>query len=361
MVIQMQGVTWPIPPHTKAKHDILRRYLQAWFPIIASTRHQRLIYLDGFAGPGEYKEGEEGSPVIALQALIEHKLWGRLRENEFIFFFIEKDKKRAIYLENLLKGKFPACPSNIKYYVIGSEFEPTLSNILDDLEEKGSKLAPTFAFIDPFGFSGFSMELIGRFLQHEKCEVLVTFMSGFAKRFLDELRENALNNLFASEEWKGAIDLRGRYRESFLLNLFVEQLKKIGEVKYVRTFEMNEGERHIYDLVFATKGLRGLEVMKEAMWKQDQRGFYMFSDTTAGQTFLTDFSSHVPVIANLIYEKFMGKTIFYKEIHEFIIAETDYIFRTEPLKFLEKQNKIVNVTNRKRRFSYPKGCKITFA
>src|SRR5690554_564418 len=27
---------WPIEEHTKAKHELLRRYLGAWFPILAS-------------------------------------------------------------------------------------------------------------------------------------------------------------------------------------------------------------------------------------------------------------------------------------------------------------------------------------
>lgn len=46
-------VTWQIEAHTEAKHDILRYYLGAWFPILARAQ-RRLIYVDGFAGPGEY-------------------------------------------------------------------------------------------------------------------------------------------------------------------------------------------------------------------------------------------------------------------------------------------------------------------
>jgi hypothetical protein len=138
-------------------------------------------------------------------------------------------------------------------------------------------------------------------------------------------------------------------------------LKNLGNVKYVKTFEMTDGGRHIYDLVFTTNGLKGLEVMKDAMWSVDPRGLYMFSDTTAGQTYLTNLSSHVPEIADLIYGKFKHKTVPRKEIHDFVIGETDYVFRTKPLELLEKQNKIVNVTNRKKKgYNYPKTCKITF-
>ena len=77
----MQDVIWPIEPHTKAKHGILRRYLQAWFPIIAFSGSPRLVYVDGFAGPGEYDGGEEGSPAIAMRTLIEHKSRQKFSDN----------------------------------------------------------------------------------------------------------------------------------------------------------------------------------------------------------------------------------------------------------------------------------------
>jgi len=45
---------WELDPHTKAKHEILGRYLAAWFPILG-TYHSRIVYVDGFSGPGRYK------------------------------------------------------------------------------------------------------------------------------------------------------------------------------------------------------------------------------------------------------------------------------------------------------------------
>lgn len=48
---------WPLDPHTLAKHEILRRYLEAWFPIVGRYSH-RIVYIDGFAGPGRYAGGE---------------------------------------------------------------------------------------------------------------------------------------------------------------------------------------------------------------------------------------------------------------------------------------------------------------
>lgn len=59
---------WRLEPHTAAKHEILRRYMNAWFPILGSY-HGRVVFLDGFAGPGIYADGEPGSPRDHYESL----------------------------------------------------------------------------------------------------------------------------------------------------------------------------------------------------------------------------------------------------------------------------------------------------
>ena len=159
------------------------------------------MYIDGFAGPGIYSKGEKGSPIIALQAANEHML--KKGFNEIVFVFIESRKDRAEKLEEVIKNTFTALPESFEYEVVSGEFEDTLVERLDELERSGNKLAPCFAFIDPFGFTGFSMDLLSKLLSHDKCEVLITFMAGFVRRFLDDLREPALDALFGTKEWRG--------------------------------------------------------------------------------------------------------------------------------------------------------------
>ena len=59
-----------------------------------------------------------------------------------------------------------------------------LERVLDRLNATGSRLAPTFALIDPFGFSGIPYALIKRLLSNDKCEVLVTCMVSWINRFV---------------------------------------------------------------------------------------------------------------------------------------------------------------------------------
>ena len=64
-------VLWERDEHTEGKHLVLEHYLKAWYPIMGKW-NGRILFIDGFAGPGEYADGEEGSPVVAMRVLDEH-------------------------------------------------------------------------------------------------------------------------------------------------------------------------------------------------------------------------------------------------------------------------------------------------
>lgn len=79
-----QSAIWTPDPHTLAKHDLLKRYLGAWFPIMARN-NRKLVFLDGFAGPGVYDTGEPGSPLVALRSLVEHRYFDEMKATTFLF------------------------------------------------------------------------------------------------------------------------------------------------------------------------------------------------------------------------------------------------------------------------------------
>lgn len=135
----------------------------------------------------------------------------------------------------------------------------------------------------------------------------------------------------------------------------------------MRNFEMiGKHNQPIYHLVYGTKHWKGLEAMKEAMWRVDRRGTYTFSDITdVNQKFLIDYSDEkhwLQQAADVIFNEFKGQAKTVEEVHKFVVTETPYIFRKSILKHLEKMEipKIVDVSGRERRFTYPKGCYIRF-
>jgi three-Cys-motif partner protein len=149
-----------------------------------------------------------------------------------------------------------------------------MTEILDELEKKGKQLAPTFVFIDPFGFSDVPMRIIARVMQNPRCECLLTFMYESINRFLAHPDSNIqahFEELFGTKEWRV---LRNESnpdrRRDGIVNLYRQQLIQEARLQYVRIFEMiNKGNRTEYFLYFGTNSLLGLSKMKEAMWRAD--------------------------------------------------------------------------------------------
>lgn len=357
---------WDIESHTIAKHLILEEYLKAWFPILTRWK-DRIVYLDGFAGPGVYQGGEEGSPLIAIRTALDAKILNP--DSEITFLFIDNDQARTKVLSQVLADRI-TLPNNMNYRVVTSNFADSLNQTLNSLEQDGHNLAPTFAFIDPFGYGGFPMELVTRLLNYRSCEVLITFMDGFVNRFLDTSHENAVNELFGTDGWQQARQISTTtQRIDFLLDFYTNQLKTRVKTKFVRTFRMtDENNRIIYDLIFATKHPKGMEIMKKAMEKVMKGGTYRFSDRSSpGQSVMLDFIDkdwQVKDGADRVFSKFRGQRVSSDVIRDFVLGETPHRLWRPFLKYLEEQppKKIVSVSLRTRKtLDYKDGCIIEFA
>ena len=358
-------VTWPIEEHTIAKHRLLESYLGAWLPILA-TQSEGLNYIDGFAGPGEYSGGEEGSPVIAIRTATQHRQ--RLK-SDIHFLFIENHPARAEHLAEVLNRRFPELPQGWSFHVETAAFDRSVSSILDEFELHGARLAPTLVFVDPFGFTEFPMATLRRILSSQHCELFVTFMSGFVSRFVGPERGPALDVLFGSSDWVGAAARSGRERVDFLVGLYEKQLAAVPAEVFVRSFEIcDRNDRTLYHLVFATKNLRGLEEMKEAMFRLNRTGAYRFSDHQGlGQKTLLDYSSGGTApwareAALRLWRAFGGRSVREADAHDWTIKSTPYIYRKKPiLGMLEASGAIVEVVGRMRRRTFPHNCEIRFS
>ena len=333
---------WPLEPHSRAKHEILKRYMQAWVPILGQSSFSELVYIDGFAGPGRYSKGEDGSPIIALKAALEQQ--NRIQP-KMTFLFVESRKDRADMLRSIVSEI--EIPPNFSVKVEGDEtrnvkFEEVVTNFLDIRTTNGRAIPPTFAFIDPFGWSGVPFELVRRILSFPSCEVLVTFMYEEINRFIGHPEQvKNFNSFFGTEAWRQITSVSGpRERNRQLHDLYLNQLRDSAGMKYVRSFEMrNERDVTDYYLFYATKSLLGLKKMKEAMWRVDISGEFRFSDATDPlQLVLFGHEPQYNILQSQITNRFQGQETTIKDIEEFVVSETAFRethYKRQVLKTLE--------------------------
>lgn len=337
---------WPAKPHTLAKHAILKAYLDGWFPILSrqarKVKHgsQEILFIDGFAGPGEYKKGEPGSPVIALRAALQHSVAFPVPVR---FLFIEQRDDRCRHLNQVLKRYSEQIrdSENVSLSRLRQgDCDIVLETMLDEREQRGVRFGPALAFLDQFGYSAVSMRLIRRILAYPQCEVFSYLdYKGMNRWIEDPAKAVGFTRTYGSDEWREAIPLPEKERRKVLLDKYQQALRKHANAKYVYSFEMFDKDGQLlYWLTFCTHNLRGLEVMKNAMWKVDKTGQFRFSDKDhPGQVnFLNDMFTE-QWLAEELSANLAGKTMTVAEVREYVLKETPCYKFKKALRILETE------------------------
>lgn len=356
---KIQETVWPAKQHTIAKIAILKAYLDAWFPILGHSKPgQPILYVDGFAGPGEYTNHPDGSPVVALasagaaiEALDKRGQW---RAGPVHCIFIEKDAKRCEKLRKRL-SRVPTHP-RVQIAVYQDSFVSGMTKIRAKLPDSFRRAHPLFVFIDPFGATGAPFDTVADILQSRCSEVLINLdADGIGRILLAEARADharKLTSIFGDESWKTALlaqnDFPTLCRQ--VLDLYKSKLQSIPRVKYVFPFAMRDttDSTHYY-LVFASQEPLGLKKMKEAMRRIDRSGSYCFTDGGVGQHVL--FRPDDPqVFAKQLHERFVGRVVLRDELCDIALLETPFTDPAPMLRELEQDAMIeVTSTNPKRR------------
>ncbi|MCH7472020.1 three-Cys-motif partner protein TcmP [bacterium] len=353
---------WPLDLHTQAKHDILRRYLGAWFPIL-NTWHRKIVYIDSFCGPGRYKGGEAGSPLIALDAAANHR---RELQGELDFLFIDERQDR---IENL-RGELDTLPYpehftvRTKHGLFHEQVEPLLGEI-----EAHTDTVPAFVFIDPFGFKGIPFTLVRRLLLRERCEVLITFMVDAINRWLTHPNEQVNAHILDAFGTDEAAYIAGQVGDRTLALRSLYQRQLALSARFVRFFEMKDcDDRPQYYLFFATNHPKGHVKMKEAMWKVDPSGRFSFSDATDPDQIVLFADPDLSLLERMLLGHFKGQSnVLGGKVRIYVEDETAFIYKhkTKALKQLEGSDTI-NVSDtkaddtRRKAGTYPDDVLINF-
>lgn len=356
---------WKLEPHTQGKHFVLKSYLDAWLPILGSW-NGRILFIDGFAGPGEYEGGEDGSPIIALKAFLDHKAKTIIKA-EVVYIFIEREKKRAEHLQALVSKWQPKLPERCKVQIIQGVFDEQMKEVLNYIEAQNTNLAPSFVMIDPFGVSGTPMDVISRIFKNPRCEVYISFMFESINRFKNtpEFTEH-LDALFGCQTWRDGIGLTDfNKKKDFFYDLYEAQLRKAG-AQYVIHFDLYEGNRLVYAIFFGTQNLIGCDRMKSAIWKVDSTGNFTFRGTRSGQLTIDFLHPNLEPLKQALQKEFVNKGwVNIKQVIDFVISDkTDYCstqVRKSVLVPMEIDGEIkINEATRNRKRTFPSSTYLRF-
>jgi len=279
---------WTPDPHTKAKHQMLSGYLAAWFPIVARGFPTKgVTYVDAFAGPGEYEDGSVGSPIIALKHAVRPEVAGSCVRVRTVF--VERDEARFEHLRKAINSRFPPKdrPKNLTIRSVNGACEDELLPVLTEVGGWGS---PMFANFDGWGVDT-PYALVRAVGTRESAEVLVTVNTQWFVRFATSDTTDAGDLVFGTRDWR-PVAAAGSPQEKKrgLVDLYRERLRAAG-FPFTLIFELIDENSHDLLLIFGTKNLKGVEKMKESMWKVDPSLGQRFRDPRDVNQLAMDFGN----------------------------------------------------------------------
>lgn len=366
-----KNTLWECPLRTKAKLEILRHYLGAWFSILARKGYPHVFYVDGFCGPGQYLGGEEGSPLIA--ARFANSTAQKNSGFRATLIFIDKDKNSIEHLKSLdaIKNHHPNITIDIRECIFADEID----EIIKKLQKHPD--SPTFSFVDPFGFGQTPLDKIQLLMHNQSSELFVNFMCGFMNRFKEHPSQEVVDRIKGMIGTDNLNDISEAHDPIDELCIVYEQkLKNIGAytLKFMMRDEMNIRDNAFF---FCGRNPTGFKKIKEAMWKVDPINGNAFSahleisrDQAQNDLFgIANPETHS--LSKLIYEEFSGKVdVPVKDIFKWVVENTETYLDKHARRELENlyiKGKITNVLDpeqsfrKRRKGAWPERLLISFS
>ncbi len=327
------SLLWPLEPATAAKHRLYRSYFDAWWPILLQRsdrgyERSRVTFVDAFAGPGRYAGGEEWSPVFALGRLLKHTAVERmhLSRKRVCMVFMEKQSDRCQFLRAELERHFgPLSDLPVTVEVREGEAGTDLAAVLNEVGAWGH---PILAVFDSWGNVNVPLSLVRRVASNPSSEVITTFGPNWFSRRQEE-NPDQLDLVFGGRAfWEPAgKELRTDERWRGWITTYRAALSRAG-FKYQLQFQVVPATGLPLYLVFGTGSAKGVEVMKDAMWKVDGSEGMSFKDPRTrgavgqGQMAIWDDNVLEPELMELARQRLELGSASLEELGNWLLLET---------------------------------------
>ena len=338
-------------PQTEYKIQYMKEYVKLWLFVSENRENIKNInFIDCMCNAGIYGDGDlctamEVLKLYVCDAKYHRNITFHLYLNDHDENRIENTKK---IVDKILEG------NNQKNICIHYNTDDVNTYICDyNLFDPSLKFdASTILFVDPYSFGVVKLNLLRDFIRKYYCEVSFNvFTSDFVRNGPDDRIKDCLgtNKKFVSTD--EIVD-------------YVTSKLKVGKMQYAFPYRFKTSNNvELYQILFLTPNIRGLEKLKEAL-RTVFKGMEYYRNPPKNQQQLSLFSAEDKedvILDNCAVEarekvltNFSGKTVSYSELEAFIIEKTilqksniiDYILT--PLiedKKIEKCNKTERKNN----------------
>jgi len=245
---------------SRIKAEIITKYFASRAKIISGAGATKMVYVDLWAGRGRYGDGSESTPLMVLRRAIDDPVVSKSLVTIF------NDKEHA----DVLRAEIRALPGVETLRYEPSVYDTEVGAATPEVFER-IKLAPTLAFLDPWGYKGLSRELIHSLLKDWACEVM--FFFNYNRVNIDITNGTVTKHMEAlfgavrlAALRAAVVGLPGDARERAVMTALVEMVQEVGG-RFVLPFRFVKygAERTSHHLVFVSKNFLGDKIMRDVM------------------------------------------------------------------------------------------------
>lgn len=302
---------------TGYKKKYIAQYLARWLHVNSGRREiTDLNFIDCMCGAGINKAGDLSVSMEALalfaKAAAVHK------DKRFNLFINDKDKiKTGIcgrIAQKLLSDKKR---SNINIFINNLDVNDYLQGL--HLYRKYFNSGASVLLADPNDFGIVKVSRLSHFVTRYNCDAIINL-------FLGEYAPDGIDNRIRSCIGNAPVTNKDE------LIAHIAQSLKAGKIKYVFSYRFEApGSDGLYQVIYATPQIKGIDAMKDALWETFDGDFYrrdfetepkqlsMFAEDDEIEALL---SVHARAAKRMLHEFFAGRTVDYGQIEMFLTENT---------------------------------------
>lgn len=354
---------------SEVKARIVSKYFSTWAQVVMPTVVKsggKIAYMDLYAGPGRYRDGAASTPLLVLQTGINNPQMSQM----LTAYFNDADGNNTSTLQTEI-DKLPGIEKlRHKPVVTCGEVDDDAATYFNE-----TRLAPSFSFVDPFGYKGLSLKIVQGVIKDWGCDCVFFFNYNRINAGISNPGVKQHMDALFGEERADALraklpGLSPELREAAILEDLANEIQSLGG-KFVLpfTFKNSEGTRTSHKLIFVSKHFKGYEIMKDIMAAESSTmdegvPSLTYSPADASMPLLFSLAQPMSKLKEMLLEDYAGQTRSLTEVYEQHSVGKPYIKKNyrEALNSLEATGNVSAYSTKgtRRKGTYPDHVKIQF-
>lgn len=245
---------------TSKKVQYVSEYATQWTRI--STERKEVSYItfvDCMCNAGVYKDGDLCTGMCVLQTFIEFAR--RFPHKKYRLMLNDNNKERVAIIKKVITSIRVKKYANLEIFIKTMDVNDYLEYLIKNQMYDGSHIfgygCATVIYVDPYNLGTVQIPKLKKLLSQHYCELIFNF-------FISDFRRNIAKDDGRLQSCLGGTSIT---TENELMEYMRSSLK-VGSIQYLFAYTFRtKNNVDLYQIIFATPNIRGLEVLKDVLWE----------------------------------------------------------------------------------------------